>query len=242
MAFLFFMMPPNFKTEAKIGSVSYKFALFNFSTDQLYNSKNARLIVIPASDSFQPCSDGQIQYKVGDTIYVGKNEYGFSGVTKWGYSIFLDSLGWENKELGAEEGSYAFSITAEDMLTYKSCNTDTIRKYILLDFWGTWCKPCLASVDMLRKINDKYKNAPFQLISIAKDMSEKGVKQFLKKEHIDWTNFFDDWNDPVISNKFKVMAYPTFILINPDGKIVTRITGVDKLSKIDAILSKKFVH
>jgi thiol-disulfide isomerase/thioredoxin len=128
------------------------------------------------------------------------------------------------------------------LLTGKQYSTDQINKYILFDFWGTWCQPCLASTDELKKINDRYKNASFQLISIAKDKSKSEVKKYLKNQDINWINFFDGWDNPDISNKFKVIAYPTFILINQDGKIIARVTGADQLSVIENILSKELAQ
>ncbi len=76
------------------------------------------------------------------------------------------------------------------------------------------------------------------MISIANDKDESVVKEYLKKEKVDWINLFDNSSDPVICNKFKIQSYPTFILIDPSGKIIKRAVGKEGLISIKQILSK----
>lgn len=235
----FFMMPTIISGVAELGSDSFRLALCNYTTEQLFNAKRTLLCLVPKDSLFLPCSFHQIQYSVGDTMYLGKSIYKFDSITKFGNKIFLEELSNENKRFGIEQGYFAFPIVSRDLLTGIKYSTDTIKKYLLLDFWGTWCKPCVEMADDLKEMNSFYANRPFQMISIAKDESQNVVREYLKKENIQWINFYDKSTESTICNKYKIQAFPTFIVIDDTGRIVLRAVGKEGFISIKNFLQKK---
>lgn len=117
---------------------------------------------------------------------------------------------------------------------------DLRGKFILIDFWGTWCKPCIQSIPILKQCFGSYDHSKFEIVSIAWDNSLDKVKNFIKRDgNIKWVNLFEDNTTPPNEKlffKLKVNKFPTFFLIDDKGNLVAREVGADDLLKIIKIL------
>lgn len=113
------------------------------------------------------------------------------------------------------------------------------NKWILLEFWGTWCAPCIAKIPSLNQIQEDLKNENIQFISITWE-DQKIVKKFLKRKPINGWIGID--SDRSLINALKVQTYPTTILIDTEGIIHSYLT-TEKLSTaalLDIIHSQPF--
>lgn len=98
-------------------------------------------------------------------------------------------------------------------------------KVVLLDFWGTWCPPCVASIPGLRDLNKKYgKDGSFVIISVSSDGDEEKWKAFVAKEKMVWPQFLD--RDRKVHGAFGIRAFPTYILLDHEGVIKYRAIGM----------------
>ena len=103
-------------------------------------------------------------------------------------------------------------------------NPLSLRKYrgkvILLDFWATWCGPCLTEMPNIKQIYQKYKNQNFQIIGISLDTNGSSLRSYLKREGITWPQFFDGagWNNS-IAQKYGINSIPRMYLIDGNGTI-----------------------
>ena len=105
-------------------------------------------------------------------------------------------------------------------------STEDLRgKVVLLDFWGTWCAPCVAAVPTLRNWSRRMENSPFVLVSISTDSDEPVLREFVRKNQMQWPQVWDKEHE--ISRKCKVEGYPTYLLVSHEGEIlyVTRGWG-----------------
>ncbi|MDR2273275.1 MAG: AhpC/TSA family protein [Sphingobacterium sp.] len=96
--------------------------------------------------------------------------------------------------------------------------------YVLLDFWASWCGPCIEEFKTLKEIYGKYKGkSAFEILSISTDKSESAWKNALKAQQLPWVQMHDTPVDNNIAvSKFAVSALPTTFLIDPSGKIVAK--------------------
>lgn len=98
-------------------------------------------------------------------------------------------------------------------------------KVIVLDFWGTWCPPCRASVPELKELTKKYPAEKLVVVSIISDTEEEKWTKFVADNKMDWPQYRDI--DKRILSLYHVQSLPTYVVIDKDGSIRERISGLD---------------
>ena len=100
-------------------------------------------------------------------------------------------------------------------------------KYVLLDFWGTWCIWCVRGIPKMKEYYNKYK-ANFEILSIDCNETQDKWKAGVKKYELPWKHVYQPRNGAVNTlDLYGVTGFPTKILVGPDGKIVKTIVGED---------------
>ena len=100
---------------------------------------------------------------------------------------------------------------------------DLKGKVILLDFWGTWCAPCVQAVPSLRSLSRRMRDDPFVLLSISTDQDEAVLKDFIAKNKMDWPQVWD--KDHEFSEECQISHYPSYLLVSHEGEIVYMNSG-----------------
>jgi len=102
---------------------------------------------------------------------------------------------------------------------------DLAGKVVLLDFWGTWCGPCVESVPDLRQLHKKYSQDPsFVLIGISSDRDEEVWREFTEKNKMVWLQYRDKGRQ--VQRAFEVTSFPTYVIIDHEGIVRHRSVGV----------------
>lgn len=91
------------------------------------------------------------------------------------------------------------------------------KKYILIDFWASWCNPCRKEIPNIKKLYAQYAAKGFEVISISIDKKKEDWEKAVKEEKLEWPNFLDETN---VAKLYKVRAVPTMYLIDAEGKMV----------------------
>jgi thiol-disulfide isomerase/thioredoxin len=127
-----------------------------------------------------------------------------------------------NPKRARENYTPDFSLTTSDGQYIAS--DDLQGKVVLLDFWGTWCAPCVASVPSLRSMYKRYEKEPaFVMISISNDSDAEKWRGFVSENRMVWLQYLD--RDHKVQRAFDVRAFPTYILIDHEGVLRFRTSG-----------------
>lgn len=141
-----------------------------------------------------------------------------------------------------------FEFTALDGSRRKL--SDYRGKYVLLDFWGTWCGPCVAHLPSLKRALQAYKDRGFDILGMDCEMPDETVadleaglakvKAFVAERGIPWTQARTASIRDLYQRRFMIVGYPTYVLIDPKGRIVAVNKGLegDDLEKTLAALLK----
>ncbi len=107
-------------------------------------------------------------------------------------------------------------------------------KIVVMDFWATWCGPCVSSVPELKDLTKKYPQSKLELISFSADNDQQSWRDFIAKKNMEWPQYWD--HDGRIRDAFGVNAFPTYVVIDPEGFIQERIVGLNPQQSVVARL------
>jgi thiol-disulfide isomerase/thioredoxin len=93
-------------------------------------------------------------------------------------------------------------------------------KYVLLDFWATWCAPCVAELPRMQAAYQGYHDAGFEIISVSLDESKAAVVDFVKTRKLLWPQIHNGSAATDLVEAFGVRAIPATYLIDPEGTII----------------------
>ncbi len=103
--------------------------------------------------------------------------------------------------------------------------SDYRGRIVLLDFWATWCGPCVAALPKLRELVARLPADRFALISISVDDELETVTRFIEDEPMPWTNWhLGEESD--LERLLRIRGYPTYVLADEDGRILARTNGL----------------
>lgn len=114
-----------------------------------------------------------------------------------------------------------FSVRGLDGATY---TLESLKgKPVLLDFWATWCMPCRQSMPVLEKLHQAYKDQGLVVLAVNTGEDRDTVSEFLKKSPVPYASALS--GDSGIMQAYQVSAFPTFVMIGRDGKVVAHEVG-----------------
>ncbi len=107
--------------------------------------------------------------------------------------------------------------TNEKQTLFNICKQN---KYVLLDFWASWCGPCRKEIPNFKKQYEQYKDKGFQIVSISADSDMNAWLKALDEEQTPWYNDIDGQQG--IAKLYKVSYYPTVYILDSEGKVVAK--------------------
>ena len=131
---------------------------------------------------------------------------------------------------------FAFTSSEGEHITLE----DLRGKVVLLDFWGTWCPPCVESVPELRNLYKRYsKEGTFMIIGISSDSDEQEWREFTVKNKMVWPQYRDE--NHRILRAYGIHAFPTYILIDHEGIVRFSSIGLSwqRAASLDSAIEKQ---
>ncbi len=118
--------------------------------------------------------------------------------------------------------------------------SDMKGKVVLVDFWATWCGPCVAELPNVLAAYNDYHDQGFEIIGISLDDDKAKLEQFVKTRKMPWPQYFDGkgWEND-LAQKYGIDSIPATFLVGPDGKVAATDLRGDALGKaVAGLLSK----
>ena len=157
-----------------------------------------------------------------------------------GKSLYAKIQGRKNAYIGATVKNFELPDATGKTRSFEEFK----GKYVLLDFWASWCSPCRASFPRIREVYAKLKDKNFIIVNISIDKNKNAWLKAVVDEANPWPQLYDDRQ--VSYEFFNVSAVPTSYLIDPSGKIILKEIGFEPKGggnmelKLEEIFNVKF--
>ena len=153
-----------------------------------------------------------------------------NGRMKAYYQGIIDAATAQQRQEQEAAGKQAEGVAAPDFtlndLQGKPLSLSSLRgKYVILDFWGSWCGWCIKGFPQMKEYYKKYQGK-FEILGIDCNDSEQKWQAAVKQHELPWLHVYNPRDSRVLAD-YGIQGFPTKIILSPEGKIVRTIVGED---------------
>jgi len=148
-------------------------------------------------------------------------------------SIYFDYLkSLYEKITSIKEGVLAPNFTSKDIDGKQNSLYDFRGKYVYIDFWASWCAPCIEKFPEMKKIYNSIDKSKFEILGVSVDVSRDSWIKSIEKNKLNWINISNTKGWDEISDSYGVKAVPQNFLVDPNGTIIKKNIELNDLKEI----------
>jgi len=122
--------------------------------------------------------------------------------------------------------------------THKLGPADFTGKFLIIDFWASWCGPCRAEIPHLKKAYETYKEKDVEILSVSIDKDEAAWRRAMREENMPWPQVHVDDAGAVMMKAYQFSGIPHIVLLDKEGKIIGEgFRGARLMEKLEEITS-----
>lgn len=158
----------------------------------------------------------------------------------------VDKRGFLGQARQIEAVGKPFTLNFTDFLTGQKLSVADFKgKIVLLDFWATWCGPCIGEFPLLKKMYEKHHANGFEIIGVSLDANQEqkgdaALREYLSKDPLPWPQYYqgNGWESE-FSLSYGILAIPTSFIIDREGRLLSVGERGEELAKqIDLLMEK----
>jgi thiol-disulfide isomerase/thioredoxin len=206
---------------AQVGGRSVRLAIVDHTFRGWFSHPGIDAIVVDSNGDgrFDASADSSERYRLGEPFPIGDVDAVVTSVAPFGSRLTIA----RSKKPAARKESLAIGAAAPTFTatTVDGKPVDLARlkgKWVLLDFWATWCGPCRNGLPHLKELRKAHPE--LVIVGISGDDAAEAVTQFTKAQAMDWPQVHADAR--TIMRRYRVNSFPTSFLLAPDGTIAAR--------------------
>lgn len=200
--------------------------LSNSFTSSFYVNSNVKVFRAEEGEDWSASNVFDREFlEFGEAIVLGGEKYLIHDVNKWGTELVIRKLGENEEWIGTQKGAKAPAIVS------KTLNEEPYDLYngkvTLLDFWGSWCGPCVAEVPLLRDVFDFFESDQFELVGLV-FAQRNSVEKFIDNNNVKWKQVMHTYEGDELdySKIYNISAYPTTFLVGKDNSVLIKNEGL----------------
>jgi thiol-disulfide isomerase/thioredoxin len=142
-----------------------------------------------------------------------------------------DNPEWE-KDLPLAPKSRIATFSVLDSTAHTLSSGSLRGRFVLFDFWATWCPPCIRALPAIRQLAQFFPKDQFVVISLDEDADQGAWQRFIRANEMDWTQVWDEHSNLYHAfglGSVSELSLPRYVLVDPDGFVRQVYTGTDQL-------------
>jgi peroxiredoxin len=215
-----------------INDEKMKIALYDSNCNGLYNDKGEDRIIISdyrADFISGELSKGAVVYTDKAQIEIGEYIYEIEEIEYSGKYLKLKKSKKSYKrpiEVGDELSHFKLTLLSGETKSIKQLQEQD--KYLLIDFWGTWCKGCTQQLPSLKEFAETNKDK-LQIIGLSARDTKEQIERYISKHKVQWTIGYAD--DEIIK-KLRIDGFPTYMLLDKNGELLLMNGEIEAISRL----------